>query len=286
MRRFILTIVFSFFALSCAVNREQFISERLRVFPKTTTQPFIVVSIRDNNLTQKIPDEIPATIIPSKVVYNIRVRVVVEFNRYTTKILKDQPFAYSFHTPESIDNQLKYANEVYEKVGLKFHAVECEFVEAQDDYRTNWIDASLHPDVVSVYFMSPNNFPYGGMSVFPWEFFPDGILMSFHGSESTLAHELGHYFGLMHTFGLEGDECEDTLPQIDTCDNEEPCKRVNCGNIMNYCPHSPKELTQCQQLRVIRYLRAARMKVVMPGPPAWKNRQYLDEKFMHFTGFR
>lgn len=281
MRNLVLICVFTLLS-SCASNRDQYI---IRALKQTSTQPYIPPKPL---VTDNTPDAIPATILPAKAIYDIRLRIVVSHN-CVLSLVTSTPITVVLYSAESINQSIEFANNVFKQVGIRFHVVECEFMENKNDYREYWVDALKHTDCISVYFMSPNNFTDSGMSVFPWVDFPEGIVLSSWASNNTLPHEFGHYFGLLHTFDVDdpdGDFCSDTIMHPVACNDiasimGRPVPRPNCGNVMNYCMHNPIHFTPNQIERMIRYLRASRMNKVMPGTVP-NNLEVLKKSFAEF----
>lgn len=123
---------------------------------------------------------------------------------------------------------------------------------------------------MSIHYMLPNDFPFSGLSSFPWKPYTRGILLGFGCSDTTLAHEIGHYFGLLHTFNeefFESDLVDDTPKQsASKCEGEEG-GTPNCKNILSYCDHFPKCVTPGQIKRMRRFLRASRTNHLASNEP-------------------
>ncbi len=198
----------------------------------------------------------PKESVPTQDERVIRTRVIVETATFTTGEHTVMMYGAS---AVNIEQEISNCEEVFEDLGIKFDIVEISFRTYNPQLQLCFLDASRYKDTLSVYYILPHNFPFSGLSSAPWEELSHGIIMSGSRDEWTLAHEFGHYLGLLHTFDpskKEGDFCEDTPEQI--MKKTEICRiegqTTNCGNIMNYCTHCPKFLTDCQKKRANRFL--------------------------------
>lgn len=123
-------------------------------------------------------------------------------------------------TIQQIRNELDSANYYYQNAGLIF--VECGNPEMIDDDNyydfDNTTDESYMlnnhfvPNVVNLYF--GNTVTRNGTAVCGYAWYPGGqdacfISGSCATNGSSLAHELGHYMGVMHTHGGSPDELVD-----------------------------------------------------------------------------
>lgn len=209
------------------------------------------------------PDIVSVDDLPEQDQYIIRTRIVIE---YFTLTLLDKTMATMYGTtPEGVVVDLDKAEEIFSQLGLRFQITEVVFKEYKTGLDQFYFDALKYPDALSIYYVLPHAFStqFSGLSSGPWEKLSHGIVIT-GGDNTTVAHEIGHYFGLLHTFSDEGnDYCDDTVPQSEHCKSECPDETPNCRNIMNYCNHFPKFAT-CQQIdRMRRFLRAARSDHIM-----------------------
>lgn len=172
--------------------------------------------------------------------YHVRVRIVIE--TYSVIIANNKLATLFAISPSDVQYELNLASELFSEIGIKFEVTEYVFKQYDPDYYTYYDDATRYPQCLSIYYMLPNAFPLAGLSSSPWKVFNKGIFISSSRNIWTTAHEIGHYFGLHHTFAE--DFCSDTKEQLDECSKE---NSDNCKNIMNYCSHSPKLIT-CEQL--------------------------------------
>lgn len=202
------------------------------------------------------PDPIPADVFPELDLYSIDTRVVIEGQPiqmlHNGKMVEGIWWA---RKSEDVQRDFANAERIYEQTGIKFHISEVSFREINPNIIEHFIEANMHSDQMTVVYMLPNGFTWDGYSSGPWESVNRGMLVHYLGDEWTLAHEIGHYFGLLHPFNK--DYVDDTPEQT-----TKYCARhfsLNCGNIMNYCDHKPKYATSGQVERFKRFMRAKRM---------------------------
>lgn len=200
--------------------------------------------------------------------YYVRVRIVIE---YITVVLEEGDTSSTImlfgEHYDTIKKELQYAEDLYSVVGLKFHIVKTEFREYGDFNPELLEDAAKFPNHLTLYYRLPRlDESFEGLSGAPYEgLHPYGILLSYNRNEWTVAHEIGHYFGLLHTF--MDDRCADTPAEL-----TEPCTgevngTKNCRNIMNYCVHTPKFVTKDQLERMESFIRSRRFNVIINPPP-------------------
>lgn len=123
-------------------------------------------------------------------------------------------------TLQDIQTELDSVNYYYDNAGLIF--IECIAAEMIDDdslydYESSTDEAYLltnhfTPNVVNLYFANTVAMNTTGVCGYAW--YPGGPDACFISGNcatngSTLAHELGHYMGLMHTHGGSSDELVD-----------------------------------------------------------------------------
>ncbi len=143
---------------------------------------------------------------------------------------------------KSIELQLNTLNDVYEKFGIKFENEEKDNiinyksanhrVLITDDKFNEIVSKSVLPEKYLNIFVSELYTETGseilGISSFPKEV-NDGIILnpvtligypgvSVYGEGKTLVHEVGHYFGLYHTFNMNSELCP--LKKCNTCDDK------------------------------------------------------------------
>jgi len=195
-------------------------------------------------------DELAAVDIPAPP-YAIKVRVAVEVNSQGVPA----------RTPEDIAKDINVASQFFVRAGMVFVVIEqIEIpinteVPRMRDYRN---DAMMSSDSMSIYYIFGHKWltPLG-LSSFPWDDKSHGIIMNGkHADYFSLAHEIGHYFGLFHTFDegpIQGDFVRDTYDQSEW-DEEEKGPYVTYNNLMNYSKSETRTLTAGQIERVKFYL--------------------------------
>ena len=227
----------------------------IEVVEPTETE-IIIFGFDDFNV--QTPDLIPPDILPEPDVYTINTRILIEGQ--PVEIMQDGKMIEGMwwaRDPDDVQRDIDNAEKVYSDLGIKFHVSEISFREMNPNLLDHFIGANLHPGLMTVVYMLPNNFQWDGYSSAPWEMVNRGIIVHYLADDWTLAHEIGHYFGLLHPFAE--DYVSDTPEQESKyCTGPEHSTR-NCHNIMNYCDHTPKMATPGQLERFKRFLRASRM---------------------------
>lgn len=226
----------------------------------TATNPTVLESI-DYRANPEINTE-----MPERSLYWIQTRIVIEVSTFDG----DCELKLYAANSESILNEFKIAEQMFDDIGLRFQINQVVFVPVLYDIESIFKDASLYPNYMSVYYplLSSSFSMVSGVGNLPWnDSSSDGIIVTMLRSKTTLAHEIGHYFGLLHTF--EEDYCDDTPEQLFLeCidyDSEEDIN-VNCRNLMNYCTHDSRFVTKDQLERMKRFLRTSRKSIITEQP--------------------
>jgi hypothetical protein len=121
-------------------------------------------------------------------------------------------------TLQQIQDELDSVNFYYANAGLVFY--QCLAAEMIDDDNLYDYNSSQQSILLTNYFMTnvinlyfANTVSTSSGTVCGYSYFPGGPDACFISAQcmngSTLAHELGHYFGLMHTHGGSNDELVD-----------------------------------------------------------------------------
>ena len=181
--------------------------------------------------------------------YIVNVRVIVE----------KRPDGTLARTPEQIKQDFEIATEFYSPILMSFYIgeaqellVEEESLPNKRDYRNN---ADLNSDAMSVFYVFGHKWlTPAGLSAFPWsETQPNGIFVNGpHADYFTLAHEIGHYFGLYHTF-TEGHRHDDFVHDTQNeheWEEETGRPYTQYANLMNYSGSGTQRLTLGQLERV------------------------------------
>lgn len=158
--------------------------------------------------TQRVQQVQPAVLPGGAIIVPVHIHLCRESNGNSTLTLAQ------------IQTELDSVNYYYDNAGLIF--IECIAAEMIDEDTMYNFESSLHqtelltnhftPNVLNLYFantVSLNQTAVCGYSWYPGG--PDAAFIS--GScatnGSTLAHEIGHYMGLIHTHGGSSDELVD-----------------------------------------------------------------------------
>lgn len=210
---------------------------------------------------QETPPEVPVNELPELDEYGITVRVIIEGQSIilTTNGEKTETIWWARQLSD-IKRDFKNAEEIYKPIKIKLIIREIVFKQYCPDYLMHMLETNMHPGTLTVFYMLPKQFPFDGLSSGPWESFNRGILIDYRGDEWTLAHELGHFFGLLHPF--DEDYVADTPPETAANTSKycvgPPNSTPNCKNVMSYCSHLPKHITPGQLDRFRRFFRAKR----------------------------
>ncbi len=210
------------------------------------------------------PPPVPASDLPEYEEYHIRTRIIIEMLVMPAIPGKNEETSIYGANVDDVKKELDIAERIFKDIGLKFDVEQYVYQVYEDDYVLFKLDALRYPSCLSIYFMLPNGFAYNGIASPPWEKLPWGVFIALTRNNYTLAHELGHYFGLLHPF--DEDFCKDTPPQEQEVCNGEKGGTENCGNIMSYCVHTPKSMTSCQVERMKRFLRTTRRSQIIINP--------------------
>lgn len=253
--RFLLGFVF--LLTGCCFVRGQMVANQPKPAEEATVEVFrnILGSTKDD---MKTPDPIPVSVLPEPNVYSINTHIIIEGQ--PVKITEGETVTEHMwwaRDTEDIQRDLDNAEKLYEPIGVKFHISEISFKEVNPNVAQHFLNANMHRNEMTVVYMLPNIFSWEGYSSAPWEPMNRGIIIHYLADEWTLAHEIGHYFGLLHPF--DEDFLDDTPEQKDKfCQNKEHAT-PNCHNIMSYCNHLPKVVTPGQFERFKRFLRSKRI---------------------------
>lgn len=208
---------------------------------------------------RKTPNVVPPEVFPNQSSYTIRTRIVVEGQPVLIPQINSDPkeLMWWARTAQQVVQDLEDTKEVYKDIGLNFHVIEFVYREYVPGVGFHFAEARSRPDTMTIVYMLPNIFPFDGYSSVPWNSGDYGIVVGYSSERYTLAHEIGHYFGLLHVFS--NDYVEDTPEQkVFFCKGKKGSTE-NCGNVMNYCIHNSNQITKGQLDRFVRFLRAKRL---------------------------
>ena len=198
--------------------------------------------------------------------YYIRTRIVVEvIGGAAAKNINE------------IIEDLWFAEKIYSDLGIKFIISEMSLADPNQEWDGySDLDSVKYENTMSIYYTFskkyiPGKSPIVGMGMFPWYKNPNGICINGHLSETnTLAHEVGHFFGLYHTFGVgefKEDFVDDTLNEQEYLDKiGEDAFYKEYNNIMNYHWFGKNSfVTDGQINRMRHYLLKDRKSMIMDG---------------------
>jgi hypothetical protein len=146
-------------------------------------------------------------------------------------------------------------NQKFEPSGIQFYLRNYQEIPQQKLDNKNYFTLlsyySDNQDAIQIYYYC-NPSILSGISSFPWEKQSNFIYLTWQHSDSsnsyTLAHELGHYFGLRHPFDPKND-----ISDVDFFETEDD-SRYGYPNIMNYTTFDFNYLNFTQgQLERMRY---------------------------------
>lgn len=157
---------------------------------------------------------------------------------------------------QDLTEEILITHKVFNNVRLILSVENIVYKQPIFWHKEYYNDAETYPDHLSIYYTSAPDFIFSGYASQPAGQAATtqplnnsrGIIINRFHTIDTMAHEIGHYFGLLHTF--EEDVCQDTFIQFGTCNQ---LGSVNCRNLMNYCSHNPKYITQ-DQINIMKYL--------------------------------
>ena len=234
------------------------VSESPSVEGSESTPIDVATLFRFNIEDMQTPEQILAEELPELDAYHINTRIVIE-GQVVEIDHEGAPVTGVWWSREMADiwRDLKHAEEIYKNIGVKFHVSDISFQEYKPSILERFLDAHKTPDILTITYMLPNSFIWEGYSAAPWEVLNRGVVIHYLADEWTLAHELGHYFGLLHPW--DEDCAKDTPEQTQKFCTGPEFSTPNCHNIMNYCEHEPKHITPDQVVRFRRFLRDKRM---------------------------
>jgi len=216
---------------------------------------------------------------------HIRLKLTLQYFYYVTEGLDGDVHVHVFEPIglEDVLNDIEYAEEIYKDLNIKFTITDVTYLLKKydvdndedlteeiiryiifNDYMDNirfLIDAVQHKNAISVFYTVSIGDGVSGLSTFPWHISPYGIQVDrLSATEFVLAHEIGHYFGLYHTFQDPTDHVDDTpyenIPMEKVGTEEDP----NSNNVMSYpdWPMGDLILTNGQLSRVKTFLTTTR----------------------------
>ena len=220
----------------------------------------------------------------------VRLRITLHIFYYVT-VGEDGENEFHMYSPVTMNEvmeDIEYAESIYKDANLKFKITSVSAIMKRIDvdndkdfsfelasrvifnnYVDNYLflqDASDNPDSISIFYALSIGDGISGLSIFPWSKNPYGVQIVRNVTRKyVFAHEIGHYFGLYHTFQYPTDYVEDTPYGEITMDQVGTDEDPNQYNIMSYpllCDDG-LFLTQEQISRVKAFLTTSRNTHVM-----------------------
>tara|TARA_B100000614_G_scaffold262909_1_gene300477 strand:+ start:61461 stop:62387 length:927 start_codon:yes stop_codon:yes gene_type:complete len=183
-----------------------------------------------------------------------------------TRIIVEEMGDRSARSYGDIVRDIERTEQIYNGLGMEFIVVEMALARPnQEWYAYAAQDAAKYEDTLSIYytFWRPatgrSMSPIIGMGSLPFGTPSLGVFIYGPAMDNnSLAHEIGHYFGLLHTFegGINGDFVNDTQSREEYADqNGEEADYYRYGNVMNYhYPNLLPSVTAGQEERMRFYL--------------------------------
>jgi hypothetical protein len=224
--------------------------------PLPQPQPIIETPVP---LPDTINKKVELDFSPEQTEYYVRTRIVIEI--VAADISEEYVFIAHALSTEVIKKEIEIVENVYGEVGLKLYIDQITFVEHDANWAKYRLDAMNFPDYLSVYYLLPGSFPFQGLSCYPDD--AEGIVLSPERDSYTLAHEIGHFFGLKHIFG-EDDFVDDTPFQES---KKSAPDSSNYYNVMGYDGGEPSVLTHGQAQRVLYFIHNHRWNCIMHEKP-------------------
>ncbi|KAK2612392.1 hypothetical protein QQS21_001656 [Conoideocrella luteorostrata] len=195
----------------------------------------------------------------------------IKINVYAHVIGASEQFINEHYKNETIEDQMKLLNKAYLPGNIQFNlvnistSIQKHFTEGYYHGRMSHRYRKGDNRDLNIYFLHKSTYlgtPELAYNVSPWNkdyasYFVDRVVLSLKGTlrESSIIHEVGHWFGLLHTWGEgeasctgDGDLVDDTPAHLsssgqcpldkplDTCPDQKGLDPVH--NFMNYVPKS------------------------------------------------
>jgi hypothetical protein len=224
-------------------------------------------------------DHDPLNILPAesrRALNNLRTRDIQGVDMYIHILVAEAP---TDDWGPSIQSQIDFLNEHYAVWGYNFHlklttyVIDAEWAKDIDVDKENKMRQLHRGDyqTLNVYLVEGAksgvcSLPDGSSDLVTQQLLDfDGCFVPLEVGRSatsgTLAHEIGHWFGLLHVFqggcDGDGDYCDDTSPQLEpsygklatpgdlqSCPAKESCKSGVFDNVKNFVSHPSRIVLQ------------------------------------------
>lgn len=259
----------------------------------------IVSCIHTNNIPKDISNYVENNNLSNLPPKALKVKIYVEsYVSYIESPTNIKIVTFSARAQDRIKEDFEICQKIFEDINLSFEIQDINFVvPLTEPIATTedlcYYDKNLTPssDEICIYYIFSHNaaVSFSGYSVFPWHEGNTIFIVGAIADKYTLAHEIGHYLGLYHTF--EEDFVDDTPGYGKTLSSEEidfyhiignPDLDPNYNNLMNYTLAQDRILTDGQLKRARYFLIYARNNAIKNPSKQYSLDDILNKSLMSY----